>query len=64
MDLFCKIHYIFCVPFNPPLAQFMAVIQKYIYQMECDTKLTPTTKSKSEKIFIAEADAAGTVQLE
>lgn len=51
MDIYCKIHFIYCVPFEAPLAQFMGVIQNYVYEMECDTKLTATTKNKAMQIF-------------
>lgn len=51
MDLYFKIHFIFCVPFEPSLAQFMSVIQRFVYGMECDVKLTPSTKNKAKLIF-------------
>lgn len=51
MDLYCKIHFIFCVPFEPALAQFMAILQKHVYGMDCDVKLTASTNNKAKQIF-------------
>lgn len=58
MDIFCKIHFIFCVPFDAPLVQFIGVVQKYVYEMESDTKLTPTSTNKAIQIF---AETVGSI---
>lgn len=51
MDLFFKLHFLFSVPFAPPLVQFMGAFERYVYEMENDTILTPTTKKKAKAIF-------------
>lgn len=51
MDLYFKVHFIFCVPFEPSLVQFMAVFEKYIYGLCGDTSLTPATRNKAISVF-------------
>lgn len=51
MDLYFKIHFIFSVPFEPSLAQFMGVFEKYVFGIESDTKISPVTKNKAKSLF-------------
>lgn len=52
MDMFFKIHFVFCVPFEPSLAQFMSVFEKHVYGMESDDiEITPANKIKAQQIF-------------
>lgn len=53
MDSFFKVHFIFCVPFEPSLVQFMAVFEKYVYGLNGDVVLTPGTKNKAKSVFAA-----------
>lgn len=51
MDLYFKIHFVFSVPFEPSLVQFMGVFEKYVYGIESDTNIGPATKRKANSVF-------------
>lgn len=56
MDMFFKLHFVFCVPFEPSLAQFMGVFEAYVYGMDSDdVVITPANKNKAQQIFSVEA---------
>lgn len=51
MDVFFKLHFLFAIPIEPSLVQFIGVFEHYIYKIETDTNLTPATKKKAQAIF-------------
>lgn len=51
IDLYFKIHFIFCVPFEPSLVQFMTVFEKYVYRITGDTNVSPGNKNKAKNVF-------------
>lgn len=64
MDMFFKLHFVFCVPFEPALAQFMAIFEKYIYGIESnDVEITPANKNKAQQIFANGANGANEMDL-
>lgn len=64
MDTFFKLHFVFCVPFEPSLAQFMSVFEKYVYGIESnDIEITPANKKKAQQIFSIGTQGASEIDL-
>lgn len=59
MDIIFKLHFIFCVPFEPSLSQFMGVFEKFVFGMEnSDVVMTPANKKKAQQIFAIETQSS------
>lgn len=52
MDLFSKIHFVFNIPYEKSLVQFMTFFEKRVYQMNCfETELTSNSQLKAAAIL-------------
>lgn len=61
VDLYFKIHFIFSVPFEPSLSQFMGVFEKHVYGIDGDTNLSPTVLLKAKAVFALDNQTSGDV---